>query len=284
MLSNFKETTMNTKTTLMSLNPRNRALRCAVALSLLAPLALLAQEIQIKDLESGTIIDTVEPGGTVILAEGAQIRLIMSVQAKGRTYYPYTKYWKAQRSAGAVRITHASIENANVTLLAIGGAGSSERINYEITEDVRGELEGFVTIRIQEEEEEEDAAPSGHHNTGWAGEITDTLYHGILMRDMDASGGRSYSERIRNGNYATVVQIAQEIARSQESRVDMYEQRRITNRQRLDALYEHLLQLGSDDIDEQEWADNLERLNAGRIGDVVSDMVRSQRFRQVHDM
>jgi hypothetical protein len=166
---------------------------------------------------------------------------------------------------------------------AVGTGSRSERIGYRILEDVRGQLEGSVTIVVEEDEEEEAAPSRGGYHNDWAREITNTLYRAILMRDMDEAGGRGYSDRIRHGGYSTVVQIAQEMARSEESRVRIYE-RQVTNRQRLEALYENLLDLSPDDVDDQDWADDLRRLNDGRIAEVVGDMVRSARFREVQDL
>ena len=264
---------------------RVRALSFACVLATLAPLTLAAQEIQVKDLDTDEIIDTVGPGGTITLSEGDHVRLIMTVNAKGRTYYPQTEYWEGQKNGGAVRITRASVENANATVEAVA-SGRSESIGYRILEEVRGRTEGSVTIRVEAEEEE---APShggsggGGYGNDWAREITNTLYQAILMRDMDEAGGRGYSDRIRRGGYSTVVQIAQEMARSEESRVRIYE-RQINNRQRLESLYENLLGLSSDDIDDEDWASDLRRLNDGRIADVVSDMVRSSAFREYQDL
>ncbi len=263
---------------------RNRVLSFACGLALLAPLTIVAQQIQVKDVESGEIIETVGPGGTITLSEGDEVRLIMSVEAKGRTYYPQTEYWEGQPNGGAVKITRASVENANATIEAVAG-GRSENIGYRILEEVRGRLEGSVTIRVEAEEEEAPARGSqgGGYSNDWAWEITNTLYQAILMRDMDEQGGRGYADRIRRGGYSTVVQIAQEMARSEESRIRIYD-RQVTNRQRLEALYENLLDLSSDDVDEEDWAQDLRRLNDGRIADVVGDMVRSARFREVQDL
>jgi hypothetical protein len=262
---------------------RDRVLSFACALALLAPLTIAAQEIQVKDLDTDEIIDTVGPGGTITLSQGDRVRLIMSVQAKGRTYYPQTEYWEGQNNGGAVRITRASVENANATVEAVA-AGRSEAIGYRILEDVRARIEGSVTIRVEAEEDEEESSGGGGYGGGgdWAREITNTLYQAILMRDMDESGGRGYSDRIRRGGYSTVVQIAQEMARSEESRNRIYD-RGINNQQRLESLYENLLGLSRDDVDEQDWRDDLRRLNDGRIADVVSDMVRSSAFREYQE-
>src|SRR4051794_39016239 len=113
---------------------RYRALSFACVLASLAPLTLAAQQIQVKDLDTDEVIDTVGPGGTITLSQGDRVRLIMTVNAKGRTYYPQTEYWEGQSNGGAVRITRASVENANATVEAVA-AGRSEAIGYRILED-----------------------------------------------------------------------------------------------------------------------------------------------------
>lgn len=260
-----------------------RALSVTAALALLAPLTVAAQTIEVKDLDTDEIIESVGPGGTITLEKGDRVRLILSVQGKGRAYYPQTEYWEGQPNGGAVRITRASVENANATVETVA-SGRSETIGYRILEDVRGRLEGSVTIRVVNEDDGYGSGGSqgGGYSNDWVRELTNSLYRGILLRDMDEPGGRGYMDRIRRGGYPTVVQIAQEIARSEESRVRVYE--RANNQQRLLALYENLLGMESDDIDEEDWNNDLRRLNQGRISDVVSDMVRSDWFREYQDL
>jgi hypothetical protein len=252
----------------------------------LFPLALGAQvQIQVKDLDTDEIIGTVQPGGSFTLSEGDRVRLIMTAPGRGRTLYPQTEYWEGEPNGGCVRITRASIENANATVEAVGTRSRSERVGYRILEDVglaERWLEGSITLNVEEEEEEE-AAPGYAPAGSWARDLTNTLYQAILMRDLDEPGARGYIDRIHRGSYRDVVEIAEEIARSEESRVRIYK-RGVNNQQRLLALYENLLDLDSDEIDEEDWDDDLRRLNDGRIAEVVGDMVRSRRFREVQDL
>ena len=76
-----------------------------------------------------------------------------------------------------------------------------------------------------------------------------------------------------------MVRAAEGIARSEESRIRIYENGDVTNERRLISLYRNLLGLDSSDVDRADWSDDLRRLRDGRIGEVVSDMVRSERFR-----
>jgi hypothetical protein len=210
------------------------------------------------------------------------VRLIMTAQGRGRTLYPQTEYWESQPGGGSVRITRASVENANATVEAVG-AGRSESIGYRIVEDIGLSdrwTEGSITLRVSGGDRGGSApAPSG---SSWARDLTNTLYQAILLRDMD-EGGRGFADRIARGDFQTVVQVADEIARSEESRIRLYKNG-VSNQQRLVALYENLLDLSSDDIDEEQWSQDLRRLNDGRIAEVVGDMVRSRRFRQVQEL
>lgn len=268
-----------------------RSLSFAAALAALFPLALSAQtvRIEVKDLDTDEILGTVQPGGSFTLSEGDRVRLIMTAQGRGRTLYPQTEYWEGEPRGGCVRITRASVENANATVEVFGSGGRSERIGYRILEDVGlpdRSLEGSITLRIEDEEEEtygRGSAPAPAPSGSWARDLTNTLYRAILLRDMDEQGGRGYADRISRGGYSTVVQIAEEMARSEESRIRIY-QRQVTNQQRLLALYEHLLDMDSDEIDEEEWDEDLHLLNDGRIAEVVGAMVRSRRFREVQDL
>lgn len=259
---------------------------CAAALTVLFPLALGAQvQIQVKDLDTDEIIGTVQPGGSFTLSEGDRVRLILTAPGRGRTLYPQTEYWEGEPNGGCVRITRASVENANATVEAVGTRSRSERIGYRILEDIglaERWLEGSITLRIEDEEEEE-SGPAYAPARSWAHDLTNTLYQGILMRDMDEPGARGYINRISRGGVRDVIEVAQEIARSEESRIRIY-QRGVNNQQRLIALYENLLDLDSDDIDGEDWDEDLRRLNDGRIAEVVGDMVRSRRFREVQDL
>jgi len=260
---------------------------------MLFPLALAAQsvQIQVKDLDTDEVIGTVQPGGSFTLSEGDRVRLIMTAQGRGRTLYPQTEYWEGTPNGGCVRITRASIENANATVEAVGSRGRSESIGYRIVEDIglsSRSLEGSITLRIEGSSSGAGApaaSPSGPSppSGSWERDLTNSLYKGILMRDLDEQGARGYIDRISRGDHRTVVQIAEEMSRSEESRIRIY-QRGVSNQQRLIALYENLLDLSSDEIDEEEWDEDLRRLNDGRIAEVVGEIVRSRRFREVQDL
>lgn len=281
----------------------NRAWGLIALLVLLSPLAVSAQksaraqgpyhdvEIQVKDLGTGQVIDTVRPGGTITLTEGQRVRLIMTAihpgQGKG-PYYPETRFTETEAGRGWVRVTRTSEENSSATVEIVRPGSSNrdrtETLRYQITENVgipNNLRQGSITIRVEPLSTSSGAAP--YTSGGTARDLTNLLYRAILMRDMDPSG-QPYVDRIAGGGYPELVKIADEIARSNESRFQVYERTNATNEQRLLALYQNLLGMGSNQVDREQWDNDLRRLSDGKIADVVRDMVRSDRFQDLHHL
>jgi hypothetical protein len=268
-------------------------------LVLLSPLAAFAQksaraqgpyhdvEIQVKDLNTDQVIGTIEPGGTFTLTEGQKVRLIMTAihpgQGKG-PYYPETQFTETEPGRGWVRVTRTSAENASATLEVVRPSSANrnrtETLRYQITENVgipNNLRQGSITVRVEPVSAGAGSAPYTYGGT--ARNLANMLYRGILLRDFDASG-QPYVDRIASGGYNELVKIADEIARSEESR----ERTNATTDERLRALYQHLLGLNSSQVEREQWNYDLRRLSEGKIADVVRDMVRSDRFQDVHDV
>jgi hypothetical protein len=291
----------------------NRALGLMAMLLLLSPLALFAQarsfdaqdsqdryqdiqiqhdvQIQVKDLDSDRVIATVQPGGTITLREGQRVRLIMTADRPGRgrdLVYPETEFTETEPGRGWVRVTRTNEENANATLQAVRPSSASrsrtETLRYRITEDIglpSSLRQGTVLVRV------EPVAGSGSSpvtTSQQARDLTRRLYQAILMRDPDASGSRRYVESITSGGYPAVVQVAEQLAKSDESRIRVYEREGVCNEQRLLSLYKNLLGLSADQIDREQWDADLRRIRDGQMDAVVAGMVRSTRFQQLHNL
>lgn len=274
-------------------------------LVLVSPLAVSAQksaraqgpyhdvEIQVKDLSSDEVIGMIEPGGTFTLTEGQRVRLIMTAirpgQGKGN-YYPETQFSETEPGRGWVRVTSTNVGNANATLETARpnslDRSRTETLRYQITENVgipNNLRQGTVHIRVEPVSAASGSAPYVSSG-GTARGLANMLYRGILMRDFDSSG-QPYVDRIASGGYNELVKIADEISRSEESRFQVYTRGgRVTQEQRLTALYQNLLNLNSSQVDREQWNYDLRRLEEGKISDVVRDMVRSDRFQDVHDV
>jgi hypothetical protein len=272
-----------------------------LAILALVPLALAAAPVKsasaqgpyndvyivVKDLNTNQEVGTVSPGGTLTLPEGARVRLILTATAPGHGHgpaYPETQFTELEPGRGWVRVTRTNVENANATVEVVRPSNPNrsrtETLRYRIVENIGipNELrQGTVTIRV------DPTASSGSASVTTAQSLTNLLYRAILLRDFDPSG-QPYVDRIARGGYSELIRVAQEIAQSDESRTSAYDRAGRSNEQRLLTLYRNLLGLSSSQIDRDQWNDDLQRLNEGRLADVVLSMVRSQRFQDVHNL
>jgi len=273
----------------------NRTLVPAVlAAALLCPLAVRQAQAQpanprppiagvqivVRDLSTQQDIGTVEPGGTISVPAGSQVRLIMNAVPTGnrRPLYPNTTF--SEQSQGALRITRARAENATADL-QVGttkGYNRNQAIAYQIREDwVPANLRnGTIYLQVVPAT----AAPESVGSltgSARAQELTRMLYQAILMRDPDP-GAQGTVDSIARGGYDALVQAAVGIANSDESRNRLPGQG-VSNEDRLNSLYQNLLGLSPDQVDRQQFSSDLRRMSQGRIADVVSGMVQSDRFR-----
>jgi hypothetical protein len=283
----------------------HRAWGLLAVLLLLSPLAASAQmsrlnaqgpyqtvEIQVKDLESEQVIATVRPGGTITLREGQRVRLIMTADHPGQRglVYPETEFTEADPGRGWVRVTRTNVDNANATLRIVRPSGTTrgrtETLHYRIVENIGmpdSLRQGTINVRV------EPAAAAGSTPTSattrqQARDLTGRLYQAILMRNLDETGARTFVDGIAKGGYPALIQAAERIAESDESRIGVYERDGVCNQQRLLSMYKNLLGLNASQIDREQWEEDLKRMNAGDIDAVVAGMVRSPRFQQLHDL
>lgn len=285
-----------------------RALSLIAILVLLSPLTASAQRIAqdsdradqglyqnirilVKDLGSDREIASVRPGGTITLREGQRVRLIMTADAPGRgrdIAYPETEFTETDPGRGWVRVTRTNVDNANATVKIERPRNAtrnrSETLRYRIIENIgipSSLREGTITIQV------EPTAASGQApgaSTQQARNLTASLYKAILMRDMDEAGAKPHINSIVSGGYPALIQVAERIAESDESRIRVYEREGVCNQQRLLSMYKNLLGLSSSQIDRDQWTTDLRRMNEGKIDEVVLAMVRSNRFKEMHDI
>jgi len=255
-------------------------------------------ELRIQVVEVGSRQDfgSIAPGETITLPEGAKVRLIMTATPVngGRTLYPETQFTDLNR--GGLVITKTSVENANATVevLSRKGRETTETVQYRITEAVSlpaNERTGRIYIHVVPAANWNQPSTGGYYTGGASTvpgsgqpiyarsrELVNALYRAILLRDMDEVGARSYITDIEKNGYDGLLHVADVIARSEESRVQVYSNN-VTNQQRLDSLYRTLLGLSFNQVDSGQRNNDLSRLNAGDIAGVVNDIVHSDRFR-----
>jgi hypothetical protein len=285
----------------------HRAWNLVAMLLLLSPVAVFAQarnfnaqgqgpyqdiQIQVKDLDSDQIIATVKPGGTVTLREGQRVRLIMTADHPGQRglIYPETEFTEANPGRGWVRVTKTNVDNANATLRIVRPSGATrsrtETLSYRITESIGmpdSLRQGTINVRV-EPAAAAGSAPTSAPTRQQARDLTNRLYQAILMRNLDETGARTFVDSIAKGGYPALIQVAERIAESDESRIGVYEREGVCNQQRLLSMYKNLLGLSASQIDREQWEEDLRRMNEGQIDAVVTGMVRSPRFQQLHNL
>jgi hypothetical protein len=264
----------------------------AALAALLLPVAGQAQgrdaysDLRIAVRSGNEDIGSIEPGDTIDVAGGSRVRLIMSAYAPGRPndrpIYPVTRYSEETPGHG-ITIVDFSPENANVTL-QIAPLGNQQRTRTDVIRYQISDPENRIPDRLERGTVRINVVPGT--TTGQVGqdlvarradELTRALYNAILLRDPD-TGASGTVEAIKTGGYNALIDQAVRIAGSEESRIRVYENG-VTNEKRLLSLYKNLLGLDTSQIDQQQWADDLRRMNNGQIADVVDDLVRSERFR-----
>jgi hypothetical protein len=264
----------------------------AALAALLFPLAGQAQgrdaytDLRIAVRSGNQDIGSIEPGDTIDVSGGSRVRLIMSAYAPGRPndrpIYPVTRYSEETPGHG-ITIVESNPENANVTL-QVAPLGNQQRTRTDVIRYQISDPENRIPNHLERGTVRINVVPGT--TTGQVGqdlvarradELTRVLYNAILLRDPE-TGATGTVEAIKTGGYHALIDQAVRIAGSEESRIRVYENG-VTNEKRLLSLYKNLLGLDSTQIDQQQWADDLRRMNDGQIADVVDDMVRSERFR-----
>jgi hypothetical protein len=285
----------------------SRTLHAAAVVALLCPLLAVPAEAQsnnrpnigsvqilVREIGSRTEIARVSPGETITLPEGAKVRINMMAlpTGAGNPRYPATEFTDVGK--GGTRITRANQENAaaDLEIVASKNLNRVETIRYRITEDwVPANLRtGSFSIRVSGDAVNAPGASTGgwSNNPGgawtgtWTGDqalqLTNALYQAILMRSVD-QGASGTAEAIRRDGFEGLVRAAVGIANSEESRSRIYQDRQVSNEQRLTSLYRTLLGLEPNQVARSQWESDLSRMNNGQIGQVVEDLLRSDRFR-----
>ncbi|HEX6901594.1 MAG TPA: hypothetical protein VF789_17835 [Thermoanaerobaculia bacterium] len=285
----------------------SRTLHAAAVVALLCPLLAAPAEAQsqnrpnigsvqilIREIGTRNEIARVNPGETITLPEGAKVRInLMALPTgSGNPRYPATEFTDVGR--GGTRITRSSQENAaaDLEIVASKNLNRVETIRYRVLEDwVPANLRtGSFSIRVSGDSVNVPGASTGgwSNNPGgawtgtWTGDqalqLTNALYQAILMRSVD-EGAAGTAEAIRRDGFEGLVRAAVGIANSEESRTRIYQDRQVSNDQRLASLYRNLLGLEPSQVARSQWESDLSRINNGQIANVVEDLLRSDRFR-----
>jgi hypothetical protein len=235
----------------------------------------------------------VNPGGVLTLQPGAHVRLRMQSIYGGNhsPRYPSARFTDS-KGYDAVYITGGDQQIGNAKIeVATRPRNRDEVLYYQILDQDKGiparMMKGSFTIRVASEGRPGGGSgpivPPGGSNSSEQ-ELVRALYRGILLREPDDSGYRTALDKLRREGRSAVIEVARDIANSQESRYGVYDRTNVSHQQRLNAMYENLLGLSPDRVDRDQYNGDFERIARGDIGRVVEGMVRSERFRERFDL
>ena len=261
-------------------------------------------EVRIHASQIGTDVQLgwINPGDTLVLPPNTEVKLWVEAVPRHRGgRYPGARYdvtdgvVRAEgrrvvlRTNGGKRLV-AGIKNAKpeqgaVVLQTYGREGESV-VRYTLLDTIKGlripdDLRSSAfTVRVSEDAQivpvgDQPAVPI---EAGAAEQAVAELYRGILLREPGPEGLAAFAERVRDRGYAGMMETAVEIARSEESRIGVY-QRGTSYEQRLAAIYRHLLGVEPTQVDPDQWREDLESLRAGRLDRVVEEIAQSETFR-----
>lgn len=245
-------------------------------------------EIAVWDAETHDELVQLQLGETLEVPAGRAVLLRLyaprgAAPGDERKYLP-VRFYVAKGNGAEVTAVDAS--KGLYQLTASRHPGVAE-IRYELGEGITVERPFMRDHFFKVEVTGAAVAPTlPQPDPAWtkAQEMVARLYRGILMRDpdLDQEGVREWVQRLHRGGYPSLVEVAYEIAESQESQVTV-PQRGYAAQDRLLAIYKHLLDLERSEIDRYQWQDHLAIMAEGGVTDVVMDIVRSPEFRRVHD-
>ncbi|MEM9290740.1 MAG: hypothetical protein AAGD01_03575 [Acidobacteriota bacterium] len=240
--------------------------------------AISELRIALQDMKTKEELGYVVPGEALTLAPGdsVRLRLVAIPGAENRApRYPSAEF-SVLAGKESIRVSRVNAKEGSAVLDAVRPSGKDALVRYEIREPLnirKGLLQGTITVRV-----EDSGNQSGNQNEGPVGNdveaVVDALYQGILLREPDPAGAREARERITEAGYGEVVRRAEAMGNSGESR-DLA----VSDSDRLEALYNHLLGQSSGDLDRQTVNEDLAAIRSGRLGEVAKDLVRSQTFR-----
>jgi hypothetical protein len=279
--------------------PWRRALLTGVLLTL--PLPANALGIAVWDAATHDEIARIEPGRRLTLEPGRQVvlRVYLSADesASGEREYLSGEWW--HEAGDTIELDQIQIHKGSARLVTrAAGNGELGFTSDELDEDlvlwirVTGgppaappPLPGPAPaptpdVPIELPAPGDKPKPgSGFDTSTPAGRAVAALYRGILLREPDESA-RSWSDAVTRGGWRALVEVAGDIAKSRESRVDLYERDEVTPQKRVEALYRHLLGVGPEQLDGATWNRAVSQVESGDITGLVDALIENPGFRR----
>jgi hypothetical protein len=271
---------------------KKKAVSVTTAQPLQAPGAARAVEevfFQIRTPGTGEQLAFLRPGETLNLRVGTDIELFAVARPQGGRdrdlYRPETRFSLPAEDRDEVQILEVEEKRGEVTLRALAVDPQRRQdatLEWRILENIQGPAalkSGSIAIDILPSSD----APVSSGATlseREARALWTDLYRGILLREPDNFSG---VDRLQQDGYPALLEIAREIAESDESAIQVYS-RGVCNEQRLLSLYRHLWGMSETKIPRKQWESYLEMMQDRRIDDVVVAFLEADEFLEHHEL
>jgi hypothetical protein len=268
--------------------------------------AVQAVRVAVTDLGTGRELGELDFGDTLLLETGQRVRLRVIAEPAARNRarrYPSATF---EVLSGSRRISMIDVDEVEGSAV-VEGVRSEDPARPDSTTLIEIELmaapelrdrmrKGTLTVEVTDDRTAVGSGnltytpttpttpttpPAGQldPNEARAQRVVDGLYHAILLRPAEPAALEERSDDVQRLGMQGITQIAREIALSAESRTGVYD-RGVDNGRRVQSLYEHLLGLDLDDISVTQYREDVRRVEAGQLADLVVEMVSSGEFQQ----
>src|SRR5688500_12637589 len=236
--------------------------------------------ISVVDPASGREVDLIERGEDLQLRLGQEVRLELVDPSVARRQWNVPGSFELLRGNTGLELRRENAAQGTVLLRARApqaGDARGEEIGWRVRDNVRTAGDnlrwGRLHVEILDEAVQEG---SGSAWQATADRTVAALYHAILLRGPD-SGATGYRDTIARDGLTGARRVAREIADSRESEVGVYE-KGSCNQARLLEMYEHLLGIDPNRVDQRRWREQLQRLERGDVAGVVDELVQTREF------
>lgn len=238
--------------------------------------------ISVVDPASGREVDLIERGEDLQLRLGQEVRLELVDPSVARRQWNIPGSFELLRGNTGLELRRENPAQGTVMLRARApqaGDARGEEIGWRVRDNVRTAGDNLRWGRLHVDivgDAVQDGSTGGSTWQAAADRTIAGLYHGILLRAPD-SGASGYRDTIARDGWAGARRVAREIAESRESEVGIYE-KGSCNQARLLEMYEHMLGIDPNRVDQRRWREQLQRMERGDIAGVVDELVQSREF------
>jgi len=247
---------------------------------------------QIRTPGTGEQLAFLRPGEVLNIRAGTQIELFAVARPTGGRdrdlFRPKARFSLPNEDRNEVQILEVEEARGEVTLRALNVDPQRRQdatLHWQILEPIQAPANlksGSIAIDIVPDPNAAPVTslPGAALSEREARGLWTDLYRAILLRDPDNFSGVA---RLQRDGYPALLEMARELAESDESAIRVYA-KGACNEQRLLSLYRHLWGVNESQVPRDQWERYLDMMQDRRFDDVVMAFVDSNAFLDYHKL